>query len=204
MRNFAIFMIVTAAATAQEKPAVQPPVRKQVPVVRALDTDQDGTISPAEIRNAPTALLALDLNHDGRLSMDEWRAAPDPRIKDSEQTVKWIMAFDANGDGKVSRAELPERLKSMIDRADTDKDGFLSPEEIRVKAFADLDVPPDPRPDLVTAALDLNHDGVISADEIAQAPVSLLTLDRNSDGQITEDETRPLPKPAAPKPTPQD
>jgi Ca2+-binding EF-hand superfamily protein len=195
-------MIVAAVAEAQEKP------RKQTPVVRALDIDQDGTISAAEIQNAPAALRSLDQNGDGRISLDEWRAAPDPRIKDSEQVVQWIMAFDADHDGRISAAELPERLKGMIARADSDKDGFLSPEEIRVRAFADADVPADPKPDLVTAALDTDHDGVISADEIAHASMALMTLDRNSDGQITEDETRPLPKPAAPpaatKPNPQD
>ncbi len=190
--------MVSGMAGAQEKP------RRQAPVVRVPDTDHDGMISAAEIQNAPVALHVLDINGDGQITMDEWRAAPDPRIQDSEQVVKWIMAFDANADGKISRTELPERMKGMMDRADTNKDGFLSPEEIRVQAFADADVPPDPRPDLVTAALDANHDGVISADEIARAPAALIALDRNSDGQITEDETRPLPKPAAPKPNPQD
>ena len=43
-------------------------------------------------------------------------------------------------------------------------------------------------------ALDLNHDGVISADEIAQAAQSLKKLDRNGDGQLTRDELRP-PRP---------
>jgi Ca2+-binding EF-hand superfamily protein len=47
------------------------------------------------------------------------------------------------------------------------------------------------RQDLVTAALDTNHDHVISADEIAHSPASLRTLDKNADGQITEEEVRP-------------
>jgi len=61
---------------------------------------------------------------------------------------------------------------------------------------------PPPLP-LVTA-LDANHDGVISADEIANAPAALKTLDANSDGQLTADEyLPPLPKDApadAPRP----
>lgn len=40
-------------------------------------------------------------------------------------------------------------------------------------------------------ALDLNHDGVIEADEIAAASKSLLALDKNGDGQITADEMQP-------------
>jgi hypothetical protein len=43
----------------------------------------------------------------------------------------------------------------------------------------------------VIAALDTNHDGILTADEIAHAPEALKTLDRNGDGQITEDEVRP-------------
>ena len=47
--------------------------------------------------------------------------------------------------------------------------------------------PPPP----IIAALDLNRDGVISADEIAKAPESLKKLDKNGDGQLTRDELRP-------------
>ena len=38
---------------------------------------------------------------------------------------------------------------------------------------------------------DTNHDGVISADEIAAAPAALKALDKNGDGQLTADELRP-------------
>ncbi|MEI7732581.1 MAG: EF-hand domain-containing protein [Verrucomicrobiota bacterium] len=40
-------------------------------------------------------------------------------------------------------------------------------------------------------ALDTNGDGVISAEEIKNAPAALLKLDKNGDGQLTEDELRP-------------
>ena len=43
-------------------------------------------------------------------------------------------------------------------------------------------------------ALDLDRDGVLSADEIRQAPESLLKLDKNGDGQLTLDEIRPTPQ----------
>ena len=52
--------------------------------------------------------------------------------------------------------------------------------------------------------LDANHDGVIDADEIANASAALKTLDKNGDGQLTTDEyLPPLPKDApadAPRP----
>jgi acetyl esterase/lipase len=39
--------------------------------------------------------------------------------------------FDANKDGKISRDELPERLRDRFDAIDTNKDGSISPEEQR-------------------------------------------------------------------------
>ena len=51
-----------------------------------------------------------------------------------------------------------------------------------------------PPPSPIFEALDLNHDGVISADELAKASESLKKLDKNGDGQLTHDELRP-PRP---------
>ena len=43
----------------------------------------------------------------------------------------------------------------------------------------------------LVAALDANSDGILSAEEIANAPVALKKLDKNGDGKLTEDELRP-------------
>lgn len=51
--------------------------------------------------------------------------------------------------------------------------------------------PPPGRFNPIFAALDTNGDGVIDAQEIANAAASLKKLDRNGDGKITEDEVRP-------------
>ena len=45
---------------------------------------------------------------------------------------------------------------------------------------------PPPLPLIVT--LDANHDRVIDASEIANAPAALKALDKNGDGQLTPDE----------------
>jgi hypothetical protein len=56
---------------------------------------------------------------------------------------------------------------------------------------------PPPLPLLM--ALDTNHDGEVSSDEIAGSAAALKTLDRNGDGKLTEDELRP-PPPGGPQP----
>jgi hypothetical protein len=61
---------------------------------------------------------------------------------------------------------------------------------------------PPPLP--IVTALDVNHDGVIDSNEIANASAALLTLDKNGDGVLTTNEyLPPLPKDApadAPRP----
>jgi hypothetical protein len=48
-----------------------------------------------------------------------------------------------------------------------------------------------PPPSPLMEALDANHDGVIDADEIANASAALKKLDKNGDGKLTQDELRP-------------
>jgi Ca2+-binding EF-hand superfamily protein len=52
----------------------------------------------------------------------------------------------------------------------------------------------------VFAAIDADHDGSLSAAEIANAPAALQTLDKNADGQLTAEELRPAFGPRAGRP----
>ena len=51
-----------------------------------------------------------------------------------------------------------------------------------------------PPPPVVVRVLDTDHDGVVSAEEIANASTSLLTLDKDGDGQLTRQELCPRPQ----------
>lgn len=117
------------------------PMRFMNPVVVALDTDGDGTISAAEMANAAASLKKLDKNGDGQLTPDELRPnfegrglgreGGGPGRPNPEEMVSRLMEFDRDGDGKLSKSEVPERMQGMFERGDADKDGFLTRDELR-------------------------------------------------------------------------
>jgi Ca2+-binding EF-hand superfamily protein len=193
-----------------------------------LDTNGDGILDAEEIAAAAVRLAKLDKNSDGRITSDEarppmpggrGRGGPEGRERYeeggggnvAEDTVKSLMAFDANGDGKLSRDELPERFQGIFERADENKDGFLTPDEIRKVAAAQAAPSagrserggpegerrdgPGPgremnfiRMDPVLVAVDTDGDGVLSAEEIRGAAQSVLKLDKDGDGKVTREE----------------
>lgn len=55
-----------------------PPMRPVPPLIAALDTDRDGTISAAEMSGAGESLKELDRNHDGQLTPEELRPMGPP------------------------------------------------------------------------------------------------------------------------------
>ena len=120
-------------------------MRMPNPVVTALDTNHDGVIDEKEIANAAVALKKLDKNGDGKLTEDELRPAMARPVAagggSAEQMVTRLMEFDKNGDGKLSKEELPERMQALMERADADKDGFLTKDEIRKMAETGLGRP---------------------------------------------------------------
>jgi len=124
-------------------------------------------------------ILALDANHDGIISAEEIANAPAA-----------LKTLDKNGDGQLTMDELlPPRPPGGPDGpgglgGDGPPDG-PPPPDAEGKHPHHRPVPP------IIAALDTNGDGVISADEIANASASLLKLDKNGDGQLTMDELRP-------------
>jgi Ca2+-binding EF-hand superfamily protein len=225
-----VFVVAAAVAglAAQNRGFDRP--RPQSRLVTALDTNQDGTISSAEIKAATATLAKLDTNGDGKLSAEELRPAFGPGggrgfggegrgrggeggpggtpAMSADDLADTLMAFDRNGDGTLTRTEIPERFQGLFDRADTNKDGVLTKEELKQSATASVQEaerggrggerggrggeagrrggPIDP----LMQALDKDSDGTLSAAELADAPKALLRLDKNGDGQLTADEYR--------------
>ena len=126
---------------------------RMLPIMIALDADKDGEISSSEIENAVAALKSLDKDKDGKLTEEELRpdfssmpgggpgrGGPSRGPEGPGRgpggaagpgaSLDRLMAFDKNADGKLSKEEVPERIQSLIARADADKDGFASKAEL--------------------------------------------------------------------------
>ncbi len=144
------------------------------PIIAALDLNKDGTIDADEIAKAAESLKKLDKNNDGKLTEDEIRP---PRPEGQGGPGKKDGADGGDKKGPREKGG-PGDGQGRPPRPDGAKGG---PEGKR------------PAPPIV-AALDLNKDGTIDADEITKAPESLKKLDKNNDGKLTEDELHP-PRP---------
>ena len=204
-------------------PPQMPEFMTASPLLRAIDADHDLVISAAELAAAPAALRTLDTDGDGKLTRAEAgiqmpsrgpggpggprregggpppeQPAPGPSADD---LLSMLMSFDKNADGKLQKAEVPERQAGLFERGDTNKDGVLDEAELRKltaeQAAAPVAPPSGPRGgfgrfDVASVALDTDQNGEISSEEIAAAATTLKTLDKNNDGQITADEVRPV------------
>ena len=128
-------------------------------IVRALDVNHDGIIDSNEIANASAELLTLDKNGDGQLTIDEYMGRPPGPPR-------------GGGDAGGPPDGPPPGDENTNAPAGGGMDGHRHH-------------PPFPA---IVRALDVNHDGIIDSNEIANASVELLTLDKNHDGQLTRDE----------------
>jgi hypothetical protein len=190
-------------------------------IVQALDTNHDGVIDADEIANAGKALWTLDKRGDGRLTPDEFMGPPPPRPGDERQNT------ESKNDGS------PHQKKGGPAGNQNTKTASQTGEQRQPPAGNggnDQPPPPPPPPDeqqggpqtnqhssnsggprhrhppfpALVQAIDTNHDGVIDADEIANASKALMTLDRKGDGKLTWDEYMGPPPPRPPDDQPPD
>jgi Ca2+-binding EF-hand superfamily protein len=109
------------------------------PVIAALDTDKNGTISAEELEKAVESLKTLDKNNDGKLTPEELRPPGGPGGGpggpglnfDAEAMLDRAFQADADGDGKLSKEEAPSRMRENFDRIDADGDGGVTKEEMK-------------------------------------------------------------------------
>ena len=193
-----------------------------------LDANKDGVVSGDEVPDDKQSIFERllrvgDKNGDKKLSKEELVAGLKQAAPQADNAppgrpggppgglpnAKDIFArLDRDGNGKIEKDEIPERMKENIGRVDSNSDGVIDAAEFeKVAQFFAGRRPegapagaPERRPEggpvpfaPVLRALDTDGDGEISSSEIADAPKALAKLDKNGDGKLTRDEIGPPP-----------
>ena len=198
---------------------------RALPIFAAIDRNSDGEISTEEIGKAAAALKTLDKNSDGKLTMDELRpefgrmgggppgfgppggrgrgdgGRPPADRPDPGAMVERLLQFDRNGDGRLERDEIPERLESLFARGDVDNDGYLSKSELTAAADRgaergpprmgdrDGERSPEAMVNRMFEQSDADKDGKLSQDEVPDRIANRFAdVDANGDGFIDRKE----------------
>ncbi|MCI0684714.1 MAG: EF-hand domain-containing protein [Gemmataceae bacterium] len=138
------------------------------------------------------AAAALTFGQDGvRERKKEFKKKFDP--------AQMLKQFDKNNDGVLEANELPDRMRERFAQMDANGDGKLNRAELEKLAgrFGQPGAAATPG-DALFRLLDANGDGKLSKDERNNAAKALEKalerLDRNKDGMIDRDELSPPPK----------
>jgi Ca2+-binding EF-hand superfamily protein len=108
------------------------------PMFSQFDTNKDGRISLQEAQEGTARLFKeIDTNNDGFISKEEMQAHHKAMHEKRAEMMreKW-KAADKDGDGALSRAEVDAAHMTMLsrnfDKLDKNKDGKLTPDEVRM------------------------------------------------------------------------
>jgi len=119
--------------------------RRAAEYFKRLDTNNDGTLDAAELKNAPERFRNLDRNKDGQITQDELRKAgmrsnggPASKMTGSTKNAQpgqgsdqRFRRLDRNGDGELSDAEIPQPMRQIAKRLDGNGDGVITREEFQ-------------------------------------------------------------------------
>ena len=140
-----------------------------------LDHDRNGRITRDEWHFDLEDFRRADHNRDGWISRAEFLGGDPSTDDDRGDRFDYL---DANGDGRVSRAE----WHGTVDRftaLDDNRDGMLTRTEMRGGN--------EPPPDLFTS-VDVNRDNLITRDEWHWSRASFDERDLNRDGRLSRGE----------------
>ncbi|WLD10672.1 EF-hand domain-containing protein [Planctellipticum variicoloris] len=163
--------------------AAQDALPKPADLFKQLDKNADGKLVADEIPQEHRRLFervqrAGDKNEDGQLTVEEFEAAHQPDAPSGgslggpggpgggrpnpEEIRERLKQMDRNGDGKISRSEVPdvarERLMPLFDR--------LGKDELSLEDLGRFSGGQRPEPGQLFGQLDKNGDGKVSRDEL--------------------------------------
>jgi hypothetical protein len=125
-----VLALGATATLAIAEPGDHPRRAAMMERLKAADTNADGLISRTEAAALPKIAErfdAIDANKDGQVSFEELRAARGKHRGHGGHFKR----VDTDNDGKVSRTEALAAAATMFDRADANKDGFITSEEMQ-------------------------------------------------------------------------
>lgn len=109
----------------------------RMPMFGLFDENKDGKLSREEVQKGVDKMFTeIDTNKDGTISQEEMRAHyKSMHDKMHSQMQERWKAADKDGDGALSRAEVDSAKMPMLsrdfDKLDVNKDGKLTPDELR-------------------------------------------------------------------------
>jgi hypothetical protein len=137
--GLATLMIGAACSTLGTAPrgrpgAMPPPItdlERDIRLMLSYDENTDGTVTRQELdAGLRRQFAACDLNGDGRLDGMETQAENQRRFMANGTLASPLI--DWNQDGFVSFEEFATTAHSVFDQMDKDRDGRLTPDELRL------------------------------------------------------------------------
>src|SRR5579862_4307372 len=113
-----------------------------------------------------------------------WTPFEPPR-PEKHGSFEFLLRYDSNNDGTITRRELEAGLRQDFRQADTNHDGRLDPDEVRAANLRRIQL------DQSTAIplIDWNGDGYVDFTEFASGMRSVFEeYDTNGDGKVTPEE----------------
>jgi len=137
--RYALLLCALGLAGSATLAAAAPGAEGHDPMARfkAADTNGDGMLSRDEAKALPKIAKRfdeIDANHDGQLTADELRAFHQKMHEGRKNKgAAFFKKLDADGDGRLSRAEAQAApgLAGHFDEIDANKDGFITPDELK-------------------------------------------------------------------------
>lgn len=128
-------LIILPTATLSGIAMADQRAQKRAEVIQRLDANGDGKLSVAEsITRASLRFDRTDTNSDGELTVEEITATM--KRRSSERFARRIIRrLDADGDGKVTKAEMENQARKRFARMDADNSGFIEQSEMRGKRW---------------------------------------------------------------------